>query len=1039
MANSRVEQDPGPFHFRLLFVDTCRDNHRLGTPAIISAALLILALLLSPRPTAASSGVAGPPTIRNENSPSCANCKVGPPSSPSATGTQNAGSSVPAKSVGSPGTVSTVTKTGTTAGPAVSLSSTSLNFGNQPVHTTSLAQTFTLTNTGGEPLSIMHLSIMGAGATDFVQTNNCGESLSAGANCTVAMTFTPSSVGTRLARFIVSGNAASGQQDLPLSGTGTAPLVSLSPTSINFSSQAVGTTSATQIITLVNSGNATLNISNIGVTGAVSGEFTETNTCGASVAQNTTCTISIRFTPSSVGMVLATLNIIDNASAMPQTVNLSGSGESTAPSVSFSPTSLSFPGQTVGTSSAAKTVTLSNTGNAALTLSSIALTGTNAADFAQSNNCGSSVAAGASCTLSVTFTPSASGTRSATLSVTDNASGSPQSVSLSGSAVVPGVLAFIQENDAEVNSGATVSVAFNSPNAAGNLIVAYLIWSNTGTVSVSDSTGNAYVSAQSATKWSGSQYSAQVFYARNIAGGSNTVTATFGTAVSSFGLLYIHEYSGLDAANPLDVSTAASGTGSAMNSGTATTVSPVDLLFGAGVSSAAVTAGDANYTVRTISHDNITEDRTVNSTGAYSATATQNGNAWAMQMVAFRAASSTYPVLTLSSASLTFASQAVGTTSAAQTVTLNNTGSAGLTITSIAVTGTNASDFAQSNNCGSSVAPGSNCTISVTFTPTATGSRAAAVTIADNASGSPQTVALTGTGTGPLVSLSPASLTFANQAVGTTSAAQTVTLKNTGNAALTLSGIALSGTNAGDFAQSNNCGSSLAAGASCTLSVTFKPSATGIRTASLTVTDNAPGSPQSVSLSGNTAPSVSLSPASLTFASQAVMMTSSPQTVTLTNSGSATLTITSIAFTGTHAGDFSEADNCNGSVAAGATCTIAVLFTPSAAGTRTAALSVADNASGSPQSVSLSGTGAHDVILSWTASSTPGIMGYYVFRGTSKGGEGSTPLNSTPAGDTTFADENVTSGTTYYYVVKTVASDGVTLSAPSNEATATAL
>jgi len=400
------------------------------------------------------------------------------------------------------------------------------------------------------------------------------------------------------------------------------------------------------------------------------------------------------------------------------------------------------------------------------------------------------------------------------------------------------------------------------------------------------------------------------------------------------------------------------------------------------------------------------------------------------------------PAASLAPTDLTFSSQIVGSTSGGQTLTLTNTGNASLTITSLAITGTNASDFAQTNNCGSSVGAGANCTINVTFTPSASGSRAASVTITDNATGSPQTVALTGTGTATAAtaSLTPASLTFASQAVGSSSSAEGVTLTNTGNATLTISSLAVTGANATDFAQTNNCGSSVAAGANCTISVTFTPSASGSRAASVTITDNATGSPQTVRLSGTGATTgavVSLSSTSLAFGNQPVQMTSSAQTVTLTNTGGTTLSITSLNFTGTNASDFAETDTCGGSVAAGANCTIGLLFTPSATGARTAALSISDNASGSPQTVSLSGTGSHDVILSWTGSTTPGVMGYYVYRGTTSGGESSTPLNSTPINGTTYTDENVTAGAAYYYVVTAVASNGVTQSAASNEAGAT--
>ena len=208
------------------------------------------------------------------------------------------------------------------------------------------------------------------------------------------------------------------------------------------------------------------------------------------------------------------------------------------------------------------------------------------------------------------------------------------------------------------------------------------------------------------------------------------------------------------------------------------------------------------------------------------------------------------PGVTISTASVTFGSQAVGTTSAAQSVSVTNSGNASLNIASILVTGPNAADFSLTNTCGSSVAPGANCTASLTFTPSATGIRTASVSITDNASGSPQTVSLSGTGTGPVVSLSPTSLTFGSQTVGTSGTPQTITLSNTGNGALSITSVTVTGTNAKDFSETNDCGSSVAAGGNCTISVTFTPSASGSRTASVSITDNASGSPQAVSLSG---------------------------------------------------------------------------------------------------------------------------------------------------------------------------------------------
>jgi hypothetical protein len=203
------------------------------------------------------------------------------------------------------------------------------------------------------------------------------------------------------------------------------------------------------------------------------------------------------------------------------------------------------------------------------------------------------------------------------------------------------------------------------------------------------------------------------------------------------------------------------------------------------------------------------------------------------------------PVVMLTPASLSFPVQLVGTISKAKTIMLTNAGSATLTISSVMTSG----DFQQTNNCGSSLAAGSSCMISATFTPTAAGTRTGAVTIMDNASGSPQTAPLTGIGT--VVELSTHSLNFGNQTVGTTSNPRAVKLTNVGTVALGLKSISIVGTNAGDFAQrTNTCGSSLGPGKSCVISLTFTPSASGARSATLSISDTGGGSPQKVTLAG---------------------------------------------------------------------------------------------------------------------------------------------------------------------------------------------
>ena len=211
-----------------------------------------------------------------------------------------------------------------------------------------------------------------------------------------------------------------------------------------------------------------------------------------------------------------------------------------------------------------------------------------------------------------------------------------------------------------------------------------------------------------------------------------------------------------------------------------------------------------------------------------------------------------------------------------------------------------------------------------------------------------------GGGGGPAVSLSASALNFKKVGIGRTSAPQTVTLTNVGNATLNISSITASG----DFSISNNtCGATVAAGANCAVSVTFTPTKKGARKGTLSFNDNAPGSPQTVALSG-TGQSVVVSPTSPNFGTVAVGNTSSEQVVTVTNLNSITVTITSIAFAGTAAGDYLISSNtCGATIVGGASCSVGVEFKPITTGKRNAKLNVKNNGGGSPATTSLTGIG----------------------------------------------------------------------------------
>jgi hypothetical protein len=318
------------------------------------------------------------------------------------------------------------------------------------------------------------------------------------------------------------------------------------------------------------------------------------------------------------------------------------------------------------------------------------------------------------------------------------------------------------------------------------------------------------------------------------------------------------------------------------------------------------------------------------------------------------------PAVTLTPTSLTFAATAVGSTTAAQVVTVKNTGTTTLNLTSETITGTNVTSFLKSaTTCAATLAAGASCTVSVEFKPAAAGALTANLSITDNAAGTPQLVKLTGTGTAPIVTLSLTSLAFAATAVGSTSAAAAVTIKNSGTAVLNLTSETITGTNATSFLKSaTTCGTTLAVGATCTVSVEFKPAAPGALTAALSIADNAAGTPQAVMLKGTgNAPAVSLTPVSIAYPATTVGLTSTAQLVALTNTGNATLTMSSIALTGTNPTSFVEIGTCGTSLAAGASCAMYVGFKPASVGALSAALSVTDNAAGSPHKVTLTGTG----------------------------------------------------------------------------------
>ena len=824
------------------------------------------------------------------------------------------------------------------------LSPASLSFSLQAPSTSSGSQTATLTSTGTTPFQITSVQITGA----FSESTTCPtlkdpagfSGISGGNSCAYSVTFTPpsgSSPGTFTGALTVNGtNGAS--LIVSLSGTLGIAYATMSPSSLSFPSQVVGTTSSAQSVTLTNPGNFSLAITSI----TASQQFSESDNCGTSLAAGASCVINVTFAPSSAGTVSGTLTVTGNAANGPQSVTLGGTG--LAPStVSLSPSYLTFPDTQVGSTSATQTITLTNTSGASLNI-----TGINSPSgfIVPSQNCVGTLAGGASCQMNVAFQPTTSGVVTGSLQVTDNASSSPQSVALGGNGIAPPPAVSLSPSsltfpDTQVGSTSAPQTITLANTGGSSLNISSFSYPNAFSVNTNCSGplgAGASCQITVAFKPTANGPVSGVLQITDNASGSPQSAVLSGTGIAPAAVSL--SPSSLSFSAPLGTSSASQAITVTNSGGAALGISGIaaNLPFAIMTSTCTGTlAGGASCSVNI----SFTPQASGSVTGAFTITDNASGSPQSVPLTGITPAA-----VSLSPSSLTFSGQAIGTTSAAQTVTLTNTGGAGLSISTISTS----QPFAQTNNCPASLAGGTSCTINVTFTPQSSGSASGAVSITDNASGSPQSVTLTGTT--PAVASLSSSLTFPATLIGATTT-QTVTLTNTGGASMNITGMS----SPNPFSvPGQNCLGTLAGGASCQISVAFKPTASGPVSGVLQITDTASGSPHSVQLSGTgVAPAaVSFSASSLSFGTQLVTTTSAAQAVTVTNTGGASLSINSIATSQ----PFAETNNCPASVAGGASCTINVTFTPQASGAVNGVLTITDSAAGSPQSVSLAGTGA---------------------------------------------------------------------------------
>jgi hypothetical protein len=850
------------------------------------------------------------------------------------------------------------------------LSPTTLTFPARTVGSASTASFITLKTTGNAALTTTSVAFIGAAASDYSETDTCtGITLAKGVACTLKVVFTPAQPGTRNATLVLNANVAGGQITIPLSGTGLSTgALSLLPTSLSFGPQQVAATSAVQSFSLQNTGGTAVTLASTTVTAP----FVRTaSTCTTTLAAGAACAISVAFSPTQSGAATGSLNVIDSVGT--QSAALSGTGV-LAPTDTLSTTAVTLPTTVIGQTSVPQTVTLTNSGGSPLTSIGLALANSATNDFSTLSNCGSQLAAGSSCGITVQFAPTVAITESATLTISDALRA--QAIHITGTGLKPPLIAF------SATSIFFPSQQVNLPSAARSVTLINKGGSPLATPSFSISGASAASFAVSATTClanipSGGTCTVSVIFTPVASGPAN---ATLTAATSSPGVA------------PLGITL----TGTGLTPPTLL-LSPIALNLG----SVALENSSSTFTVLIANSGQVTmnlptfaitstipaqaADFALNTptditpcTAALSPAATCNiqvvfspsvlgpesatlvitaSNAVPPVATVSLTGVGTAPLLLESSATaLNFPATPVGTSSVPRTFTLSNIGKK--TANSLALTLTGPYTTSTSlTNCKPALPANQACTVGVLFNPTANGNQPGTITATVSNNGVPPlTVSLDGSGTAVGgIAVAPTQFTFGSVVVKALSTAQTLTITNSGQAALTGLKITVNG----DFSLTGNqCPAILAAAFNCTTGISFSPSVTGIRTGTLTVSTTSAGVvPSVVPLTGNGIPAGSLtpSPAVLSFGTFLIGQTSSPQTVTLSNVG--TTTLAGLQF---HlAGDFGLPSNsCLAQLAPASVCTFTVNFSPSLPGTRIGAVTITSTNSGFiPVIVGLTGNG----------------------------------------------------------------------------------
>ncbi|MFN7998587.1 MAG: choice-of-anchor D domain-containing protein [Bryobacteraceae bacterium] len=870
------------------------------------------------------------------------------------------------------------------AATTLSFTPTLLNFPVTTTGSTSAALTTTVANTGAAVASFTSIVVSGNDAADFsISTKTCGATLAAGATCTVSATFKPVAGGIRQSAIVFTDDATGSPQSVTVQGTGQSATAGLgfNPTAIAFPATTVGATASAISTTVTNFAAASVTFTGVHLQGTNVADFSISGNGCTTLAQASTCYVSVTFTPLAVGVRQAYLAFADSATGSPQIVPIVGTAQSATQSISVSPANANFGTLNAGSTSNSTYFAFYNAGTAAVTMSSYSITGTNAADYTiSSNTCptpGALLNPGSTCYIYVTFTPSAAGVRTAALSVADTATGSPQTATLYGVG---------QAGTSGVSfSRGTMDLGVEPVNVASGQT--YVGVQNTGTTPVTFTSvvlggTNAADFAITSPGCSGSLAPLSLCYVyvnfKPLATGQRSATLTFTDSAAGSPQVVNLVGTGVNqtqtlAFTYLDYGFGAYVLGSSSNSFYVgvTNTGDVPVTFtaiataGTNAADFAITSNGCPISPSVLNvgstcyvYTNFSPSAAGVRSGSLQFTDSATGSPQTVGLGGLGLAPS--QTLDISAPGLVFPTTTVNSSSGTQTVILTNTGDQAITFSSATVTGTNASSFAVTSNGCATLQPGSACYIYVNFTPQATGVLTASLSISDTAAGSPQTVALAGDGLPATLALSanPNNVNFGYGVTAVTSTATKVTMSNLSGSAVTVS-LSVAGTNTGDFVvTSNTCSGTLAGSASCTLNVAFKPTSLGLRTAALRFTVGAVIQDVLVAGFGTSSTQLlSLEPA-VDFGGVTVGSSSPQNAVTIQNTGGVPVNITGYSFAGTNPTEFSIASTtCAATLAPNGLCDVNLIFTPAAANARTASLMVADTATGSPQAVGLSGIG----------------------------------------------------------------------------------